>query len=78
MRNADTMLGGIRARGRRRRPLANSSRQRYHRHRSLPAYGRLYRHDGAMTPGVTTETVDARARTKIEASRDALRHARDR
>jgi group II intron reverse transcriptase/maturase len=76
MRNADTILGVIRERGRCRLPLENISRQLYNRKLYRQAYGRLYRHDGAMTPGATTETVDAMALTKIDAIIDALRHER--
>jgi retron-type reverse transcriptase len=76
MRNADTILGVSRERGRRRLPLENIYRQLYNRHLYLQAYGRLYRNAGAMPPGATTETVDAMALTKIDAIIDALRHER--
>jgi group II intron reverse transcriptase/maturase len=76
MRNADTILGVIRERGRRRLPLENIYRQLYNRNLYRHAYGRLYRNDGAMTPGATTETVDAMALTKIDAIIDALRYER--
>jgi len=56
--------------------LENIYRQLYNRNLYLQAYGRLYRNDGAMTPGATTETVDAMALTKIDAIIDALRHER--
>jgi hypothetical protein len=59
MRHADTILGVIRERGRHRLPLENIYRQLDNRNRYLQAYGRLYRNDGAMPPGATTETVDA-------------------
>lgn len=76
MRNADTMLGVIRERGRRRLPLENIYRQLYNHNLYLQAYGRLYRNDGAMPPGATTDTADAMALTKIDAIIDALRHER--
>ena len=76
MRNADTILGVIRERGRRGLPLENIDRQLYNRNLYLHAYGRLYRNDGAMTPGAATETVDAMALTKIDAIIDALRYER--
>jgi hypothetical protein len=41
MRNADTMLGVIRERGRRRLPLENLDRQLYNRNLYLQAHGRL-------------------------------------
>lgn len=78
MRNADTIVGVIRERGRRRLPLENIYRHLYNQNLYLQAYGRLYRNDGAMTPGATTETVDAMALTKIDAIIDARRHERSR
>jgi retron-type reverse transcriptase len=40
------------------------------------AYGRLYSNQGAMTPGVTGETVDGMSLGKIGRIIDALRHER--
>ena len=76
MRTAETILGVIRERGRRRLPLENLYRQRYNRDLFLHAYGRLYRNDGALTPGATMETVDGMSLQKIDAIIDALRHER--
>ena len=76
MRNADTILGVIRDRGRRRLPLNGIYRQLYNRNLYLHAYGRLYRNAGAMTPGATAETVDAMSLAKIDAIIDTLRHER--
>ena len=76
MRNAETVLGIIRERGRRRLPLEDIYRQLYNRDLYLRAYGRIYRNDGAMTPGSTPETVDAMSLEKIGAIIDALRHER--
>lgn len=76
MRSAETILGVIRNRGRRRLPLKGIYRHLYNRHLYLHAYGRLYRNEGAMTPGATTETVDGMTLAKIEAIIDALRHER--
>jgi group II intron reverse transcriptase/maturase len=42
----------------------------------LLAYGRIYRNEGALTPGVTTETVDGMRLAKIQAIIDALRSER--
>jgi hypothetical protein len=58
MRNAETVLGVISERGRRRLPLEDIYRQLFNRDLFLRAYGRIYRNDGAMTPGATPETVD--------------------
>jgi len=76
MRNAETILGIIRDRGKRRLPLEDVYRQLFNRTLYLRAYGRLTRNKGAMTPGSTTETVDAMSLAKIEAIIDAIRHER--
>jgi group II intron reverse transcriptase/maturase len=73
MRSAETVLGVIRERGRRRRPLEDIYRQLYNPDLYLCAYGRLYRNDGALTPGVTAETVDAMSLEKIDRIITALR-----
>src|SRR5215831_16739694 len=65
MRNAETILSIIRERGRQRLPLEDIYRQLYNRDLYLRAYGRIYRNDGAMTPGATPETVDAMSLEKI-------------
>jgi retron-type reverse transcriptase len=76
MRSADTILGIIRDRGRRRLPLEDIYRQLFNRNLYLRAYGCLSRNKGAMTPGSTAETVDAMSLEKIDAIIDALRHER--
>jgi retron-type reverse transcriptase len=76
MRNAETVLGVIRERGRRRLPLEDIYRQLYNRDLYLRAYGRLGCNKGAMTPCATAETVDAMSLGKIDTVIDALRHER--
>ena len=76
MRNADTVLGVIRERGRRRLPLEDIYRQLYNRDLYLRAYGRIYRNDGALTPGSTPETVDAMSLEKIDTLIGLLRRER--
>ena len=66
MRRADSVLGVIHDRGRRGLPLEDIYRQLYNPDLYLRAYARLYRNDGALTPGTTAETVDGMARAKIE------------
>jgi group II intron reverse transcriptase/maturase len=73
MRSAETVLGVIRERGRRRLPLEDIYRQLYNHDLFLRAYGRIYRNDGAMTPGSTPETVDAMSLEKIDTLIDLLR-----
>ena len=59
MQTTETLLGLLRERGKRGLPLKRVYRQLYNLHLYLTAYGRIYRNAGAMTPGVTQETVDA-------------------
>src|SRR5262245_42580284 len=76
MRSAETVLGVIRERGKRRLPLEDIYRQLYNPDRYLCAYGGLYRNDGALPPGATAETVDAMSLEKIERIITALRYER--
>jgi hypothetical protein len=76
MRNAETVLGVIYARGRQGLPVEDIYRQLFNRALYLRAYGRLYRNDGAMTPGMTAATVDGMSLAKIDAIIDDMRHER--
>ena len=76
MRTAETVLGVIRERGRRRLPLEDLDRQLFNRDLFLRAYGRIYRNHGSMTPGATPETVDAMSLGKIDAIIGVLRQER--
>ena len=76
MRNAETVLGVLRERGRRHWPLERVYRLLFNRELYLLAYGRIYSNKGAMTPGVTGETADGMSMEKIERIIDALRHER--
>jgi retron-type reverse transcriptase len=67
-------LGVIYERGRQGLPLEDIYRQLVNRDLYLRAYGRLYRNDGAMTPGATAETVDGLSLAKIDALIDDIRH----
>src|SRR5947199_4412826 len=60
-------------RGRRGLKLERLYRELYDLDRYLQAYGKLYRNDGAMTPGVTPETVDGTSVEKMELIIRALR-----
>lgn len=66
MQSAETVLGVIRERGRRGLPLERLYRQLFNRELFLLAYGRIYANKGAMTPGVTQETVDGMSLAKID------------
>ena len=76
MQNAEVVLGIIRERGRKGLPLERLYRCLFNPELYLLAYGRIYRNDGEMTPGVTTETVDGMRLAKIQAIIDALRSER--
>ncbi|HZM66201.1 MAG TPA: reverse transcriptase domain-containing protein [Nakamurella sp.] len=76
MQNAETVLGVLRDRGRRHLPCRELYRQLFNPQLYLLAYGRIYANKGAMTPGVTRETVDGMSMGKIERIIDAMRHER--
>ncbi|MBT8224021.1 MAG: reverse transcriptase/maturase family protein, partial [Dactylosporangium sp.] len=76
MRDAATVLEIIRDRGRRGVPLERVYRMLFNPDLYLLAYGKIYRNKGAMTPGVTDETVDGMRLGKIGAIIEALRHER--
>lgn len=73
MRNAETILNIIRERGAKGLPLGQVYRQLYNPELYLHAYSKIGRNRGAMTPGITTETVDGMNLDKIQAITDALR-----
>ncbi len=76
MRNAETILSIIRKRGQHGLSVKDAYRLLYQRHLYLRAYAKLYRNEGAMTPGATTETVDGMSLEKIDTIIKALRYER--
>jgi group II intron reverse transcriptase/maturase len=76
MRNAETVLNVIQDRGKRRLPLEDVYRQLYNPDLYLRGYGRIYRNRGAMTRGVTEETVDGMSIDKIQAIIVSIRSER--
>ena len=76
MQSAETVLDVIGKRGERGLPVERVYRQMFNPQLFLLAYGRIYANKGAMTPGVTGETVDGMSLAKIETIIDALRHER--
>jgi group II intron reverse transcriptase/maturase len=76
MRNAETVLGVLRDRGRRGLPVERLYRLMFSRELYLLAYGRIYSNQGAMTPGATPETADGMSMEKIDRIIDAVRHER--
>ncbi|MFB7919530.1 reverse transcriptase domain-containing protein [Streptomyces sp. NPDC056061] len=76
MQSAKTVLGVLRERGRRGLPCEELYRQLFNPQLYLLAYGRIYANHGAMTPGVTEETVDGMSQRKIGRIIEAMRHER--
>jgi len=76
MRNADNILAVINERGQKGLHLERVYRLLFNRDLYLRAYGRIYHNDGAMTRGVTEETVDGMSLAKIDAIIDLIRHER--
>jgi len=73
LQTTEALLGLLRERGKRGLPLNRIYRQLYNTNLYLSAYGRIYRNAGAMTPGVTEETVDAMSLEKIKDIIQAVR-----
>jgi group II intron reverse transcriptase/maturase len=78
MRDAETTLAIIRERGRKGLHLEDVYRRLFNPDLYLRAYGRISRNAGALTKGVTGETVDGMSLGKIGALIDDLRHERHR
>src|SRR5207248_3558947 len=76
MRPATTILGIIQERGKKGLPLERVYRLLFNRDLYLMAYGKVYRNDGATTPGSTSETVDEMSLRKIDTMIEALRFER--
>jgi group II intron reverse transcriptase/maturase len=76
MRNAETVLAVIRERGKRGLPLDDVYRQLFNPSLYLRAYSRIYANHGAMTRGVTEETVDGMSLRKIDTIIEQLRNER--
>jgi retron-type reverse transcriptase len=76
MQDTNVYLGLLRERGRKGLLLKRVYRHLFNSKLYLSAYGKIYRNKGAMTLGVTEETVDAMSLHKIKAIIDAIRHER--
>src|SRR5437763_9500114 len=76
MQSAETVLGVLRERGRRGLPLEQLYRQMFNPQLYLLAYGRIYANKGAMTRGVSQETVDGMSLGKINRIVEAMRFER--
>jgi retron-type reverse transcriptase len=77
MRTAETVFQVIRDRGKRGLLLEEDVyRQLYNPNLYLLAYSRIYKNDGALTPGVTKETADSMSLKKIETIIKQVRYER--
>jgi group II intron reverse transcriptase/maturase len=76
MQTAEALLEIIHERGKRGLPLERLYRHLFNPELYLRAYGKIYRNDGAMTPGASAETVDGMSLKKIQAIIEALRYER--
>jgi group II intron reverse transcriptase/maturase len=76
MRTAETILNIIQDRGKRKLPLDDVYRQLYNPDMYLRAYARLYKNNGALTQGITSETVDGMSQDKIAKITEAVRFER--
>lgn len=74
MRNAEIILSIIRKRGQHKLQVNDAYRLLYQKDLYLRAYAKLYRNDGAMTEGITSETVDGMSLEKIDKIINALRY----
>jgi group II intron reverse transcriptase/maturase len=76
MRDAETTLAIIQERGRNGLHLENVYRRLFNPDLYLRAYGRISRNAGALTKGVTGETVDGMSLKKIGTLIEEIRHER--
>ena len=76
MRTAETVLTILRERGQRGLPVKRVYRLLYRPDLYLRAYAKLYKNEGALTPGASDETVDGMSLAKIDTIIEALRQER--
>jgi group II intron reverse transcriptase/maturase len=76
MLTAESYLNIIQDRGKRKLPLDDVYRQMFNPDMYLRSYAKLYKNQGAMTPGTTEETVDGMSQDKIANIIEAIRFER--
>lgn len=76
MQTAETLFAVIRERGTKGLPIERVYRMLYNKELYLKAYAKLYPNKGAMTPGVTPETVDGMSTDKIDNIIEAVKYER--
>lgn len=65
MQSTESIIHVMQTLGEKREPLTRIYRQLWNENLYVSAYSRLYANDGALTPGVTSETVDEMSLAKI-------------
>lgn len=73
MQSTENIIHVMQTLGEKREPLTRVYRQLYNEHLYVSAYSRLYRNDGALTPGATSETVDGMSLNKVQGIIEQLR-----
>ncbi len=73
MRTAKTVLTVIQERGKQKKPIERVYKLLFNREFYLNAYAKLYPNNGALTKGVTEETVDGMSIQKIDRMIELLR-----
>jgi group II intron reverse transcriptase/maturase len=73
VRSTETVLGIIREHGRKGKPVERVMQFMYNSNLYLTGYGKLYKNQGAMTSGITSETPDGMSLVKIDAIIAAIR-----
>jgi group II intron reverse transcriptase/maturase len=76
MQNANQILQALRKLGEQRQPLTRIYRCLYSEELFLVAYNKLYRNQGALTPGTENDTVDGMSLRRIRTIIEALRYER--
>ncbi len=65
MQTTENVIRVMHSLGEKQRPITRAYRQLYNENLYISAYSRLYANQGALTPGVTEETVDGMSMSKI-------------
>lgn len=73
MQTTESILRVMQTLGEKGVPLTRLYRQLYNEQLFISAYSRLYRNDGALTPGATTETIDGVSLSKVRNIIEAIR-----
>lgn len=76
MQKAESILQALRKLGEKRLPLTRVYRSLYCEDLFLAAYAKIYKNDGALTPGTEDDTADAMSTRRIRHLIEQLRHER--